>query len=476
MKKRILALLIALVSAFCCIGCGPASEKPGVENPPGGDPAVTGPDIPETVTYETFGSFWMRQHDFKTMPVAAYNACPPQLSDFTHNYLESESTFVSYAEAGVNTMMGLYEYAGSEEALQALDWCAENGLSYLMPLGGAESFTSDSIPKSTLSRAKYHEAFGGIMQMDEPGRTYFEGIARSADIIQSVMPEGEEGYLWHVNLFPTYANQLQLYFRQYTASSQLPEGGYSYAQYIEDYMAIVQPEVLSYDFYPCSGAEGNLSKTYFENMAIIRAAAQEANIPFWTFVQTCSFNSGMRIPTEADILWQVNTALAYGAKGIQYFTGVLPTNGDGTGEIFNGAMFDRDGNRTVIYDYVKTANDQIKAIDEVLMCSRSEGVIVTGAMPWEGESLIPAEDILEKHGKVQSVSAAHALTGCFDYAGWDAYYITNNSVLEEDAVTVTFDGEVKGFSVQRAEKKDFTGSSLSFTLKAGEGVLIVVSA
>ena len=139
-------------------------------------------------------------------------------------------------------------------------------------------------------------------------------------------------------------------------------------------------------------------------------------------------------------------------------------------------MFDRDGNRTVIYDYVKTANDQIKAIDEVLMCSRSEGVIVTGAMPWEGESLIPAEDILEKHGKVQSVSAAHALTGCFDYAGWDAYYITNNSVLEEDAVTVTFDGEVKGFSVQRAEKKDFTGSSLSFTLKAGEGVLIVVSA
>ena len=113
-------------------------------------------------------------------------------------------------------------------------------------------------------------------------------------------------------------------------------------------------------------------------MAIIRAAAQEANIPFWTFVQTCSFNSGMRIPTEADILWQVNTALAYGAKGIQYFTGVLPTNGDGTGEIFNGAMFDRDGNRTVIYDYVKTANDQIKAIDEVLMCSRSEGVIVAG--------------------------------------------------------------------------------------------------
>ena len=120
------------------------------------------------------------------------------------------------------------------------------------------------------------------------------------------------------------------------------------------------------------GSGDGLMEGYFENMSIIRSAALEANIPFWVFIQTCSFSSGTRIPDEADILWQVNTALTYDAKGIQYFTGVLPSNG---AETFTGAMFDRDGNRTDVYDYVKKANTQVKVVDEVLMCAKSKGII-----------------------------------------------------------------------------------------------------
>ena len=125
-------------------------------------------------------------------------------------------------------------YAASEEVAQALDWCSEYGLAYLLPLAGAESFVSDSIAKSTLSRVKYHEAFAGIMQSDEPGRTLFEKISASADILDSIMPEDTTNVLWHVNLFPTYANEMQLYYRQYTDSSVPPEGGYTYDQYIAD--------------------------------------------------------------------------------------------------------------------------------------------------------------------------------------------------------------------------------------------------
>lgn len=83
--------------------------------------------------------------------------------------------------------------------------------------------------------------------------------------------------------------------------------------------------------------------------------------------------------TKRTFLWQVNTALSYGAKGIQYFTGVLPSNG---AETFDGAMFDRDGNRTAVYDYVKKANMQLAAADEVLMCSKFVGLIFTGVSPW----------------------------------------------------------------------------------------------
>ncbi|MFR1982389.1 MAG: hypothetical protein ACLS4Z_00605 [Christensenellaceae bacterium] len=47
--------------------------------------------------------------------------------------------------------------------------------------------------------------------------------------------------------------------------------------------------------------------------------------------QTCSFYTGQRL-LEAELLWNVNTCLAYGAKGIQYFCGVNPM-GNFTGSI-----------------------------------------------------------------------------------------------------------------------------------------------
>lgn len=469
MKKRLFALILAFALCFS-VGCG------GTENPVEPTPSdpVTPPPVVKDVTYDTYGSFWMRSHDYLTMPVGAYNSLPMQLSDFTYNYLTSESTYADYAEAGVNTMMGLYEYAGSKEVEQALDWCLEYGLAYLLPLGGADSFVSDSVPKSTLSRVKYHDAFAGIMQVDEPGRISFEKIKKSADILDGVMPDDITGALWHVNLFPTYANQKQLYFRNYTDTSVLPEGGYTYEQYVSDYMEICQPQVLSYDYYPCQGNPGNLINGYFDNMSVIRAAAAKANVPFWVFIQTCSFGGRSRIPNQAEIFWQVNTALSYGAKGIQYFTGVVPTNGNGTGEQFDGAMFDRHGNRTAVYDYVKNANLQLAAADEVLMCCKSKGMILAGSMPWNGDSGIPEADCLNTYGALTAVNASHAIVGCFDYDGKAAFYVTNNSITEGDTVALTFDKSVKGYTVQKANRQSFSGDSLSLTAEAGEGILVVI--
>lgn len=473
MKKKLLSLIFASFFTLSLASCGGGtSDKTdgGGSDPGEGD----NPPVVVEVTPETYGSFWMRSHDYKTMPVGAFNSIPPRMSDFTYSYIDNEETFAAYAEARVNTLMALYENTTSASVEQALDWCYDYGLSYLVKLGGADSLVNDSIAKSTLMRVRYHDSFGGVMQCDEPGRIQYEKIKTSAGILDSIMPEETTGTLWHVNLFPIYANAKQLYFRQYTSSSVLPEEGYTYQQYVDDYMSIVQPKVLSYDYYPCRGEYGNLTDKYFVNMAIIREAALEANIPFWVYVQTCSYNSVTRLPDQADILWQVNTALSYGAKGIQYFTGVVPTNGDGTGEQFDGAMFDRHGNRTAIYDYVKNANLQIEAVDEVLMCSKSKGVIINGNMPWDGESGIPAADVLTSYGALASVTAQHAITGCFDYNGKAAFYVTNNNTLEQDTVTLNFSSGVSGYTVQKAAKTTFNGNSLSISLAAGEGVLVVL--
>ena len=97
-----------------------------------------------------------------------------------------KDTFKYYSEAGVNVMMGLRENTASQEVEQALDWCSEYGLAYLVNFPGAGN-TNTSTAKSMLMRVKYHDAFAGIMQMDEPGRVDFDSIANSADIINDVI-------------------------------------------------------------------------------------------------------------------------------------------------------------------------------------------------------------------------------------------------------------------------------------------------
>ena len=482
MKKFFAAIVLFVLVAFSCAGCfdfGEGPEGSGKEPPIGGSETTdtdtgTGSDKgdsmdegPKIVTNETYGSFWMRCHTYKTMPVGAYNALPPKTGSYTYSYLSSPETYAAYKEAGVNVMMGLYEQIDTN----ALDMCADNGLAYLLHLSGSDNIPGPTSPVLTsLLRARYHDAFAGVMQSDEPGFDSFEAIKRSQELLDGYMPEDVTGALWHVNLFPTYANQSQLYYR--VSGKNLPEGveSYTYEQYLADYMRICQPKVLSYDFYPCN-AKGTLTDGYFQNMALVRAAAMEANIPFWVYIQTCSFSKGTRIPSKADILWQVNTALTYGAKGIQYFTGVVAASN--AQETFNGAMFDRDGNRTEVYEYVKAANKQIGAADEVLMCAKSKGVIVCGTSPWE-DCGIPEADRIASYGKLASAEAGHSLVGCFDHDGKTALYITDNSVTEGDAVTLTFTSSVSGYTIVKGEKKAFSGETLSLAPEAGEGILVVI--
>ncbi len=465
-KQKILSIVLAASLLAFTAGCGSSVNGSTNENQSGNGGYTQVLDV----TYETYGSFWMRCHDYKTMPIGAYNALTAPLYD-------KPDLYAAYKEAGVNMMIGLSEPV----SIKALDFCADYGLAYLLTLNRQDTIEDEAIAKTALAQAKYHEAFAGIIQADEPGRASFETIARMQTALDGFMPELTKGALWWVNLFPLYATDLQLYYRIPEEGKGLPEGmsGYTYEEYVSDYMRICKPKVLSYDYYALPSTtqaeRGTLRKDYFRNMTIIRSAAMQANIPFWGFVQTCQYTPTTFIPNEAELLWSVNTLLSCGAKGIQYFTGVVPgVNTDLA--YFNGAMFDTNGNRTEVYNYVKTANTQIKAVDEVLMCSKSKGMMVVGSSPWGNDcnSYIPESDTLLNYGELSSATAEHALIGCFDYNGKSAFYITNNSILESDEVSLFFDSSIGGYAVAKGEKTPFTGAELKAILGAGEGVLVVI--
>lgn len=58
---------------------------------------------------------------------------------------------------------------------------------------------------------------------------------------------------------------------------------------------------------------------YFENLEIIRRQALRVGVPFWNVILATPHFS-YRDPSPADMRWQAYTTLAYGGKGLAYFT------------------------------------------------------------------------------------------------------------------------------------------------------------
>lgn len=200
-----------------------------------------------------------------------------------------------------------------------------------------------------------HRSFAGYLLADEPGTLAFPWLGELSRIIREVAP----GRLPYINLFPNYATAAQL---------QAP----SYGAYLQAFRTQVQPPLLSFDHYPLL-ADGSVGNGYFSNWAEIRHAALAAGIPAWIFLQAIGF-VGHRRPSAAEILWQANVALAFGAKGMMYFTYWTPQGA----EDFTSALIDPQGRPTAAYDSAMSINLQVGVTGARLRPLRSEQVTCTG--------------------------------------------------------------------------------------------------
>jgi hypothetical protein len=281
-----------------------------------------------------------------------------------------------------------------------------------------------------------YPALAGLNLYDEPSRALFGIVGYAREVLQGLATR----QLPYVNIWPSYASLSAL-------------GTSGYEEYLRLYLSEVKPPLLCFDHYPLlSGTQ--ITSNYFYNWAVIRRYSLQAGIPSWVFIQSAEFGgsgtgiSYRRRPNEAEIRWQINVSLAYGAKGIQYFTYWTPT-----ATSFGGSLVSRDGELTPLYAYAKRANDRLKVIGKVLLPLTSESVVHAN------ENLLPkGAKAFKADGYIKSVSGSSVILGRFrDPAGGTKRYllVTNRSfanaaqtrlrlsdsvskVLELDSQTGTF--------------------------------------
>ena len=397
------------------------------------------------------------------MPLGIWVAPPPIIPGLSNQSYITTERYREIKDAGINLVCGLYERGNSPEVRDALEAAYINGLKYIVRddrLFNVTDAGNLSYIKMCLNGYMKHPGYGGSLIADEPGAASFDMLGKLKKTYDQIVGTG----YFYLNMLPVYASAGQLY---YGAASNKTHT-ITYEQYVKEYIDKVNPAFFSYDYYPLHGAFPNITENYFRNMALIRNRTKDRGIPFWVFIQTCSYGRNVRTPTKEEIFWQVNTALAYGAKGIQYFTYWTPPEADEFGE----GMISRAGVKTDRYAYVQEINHHIHAIDDILMNASSKGIMVNGTMP----APIDSGEVNTHFDPIESIDGIPSLIGCFENSsGKKQLYVVNISLTDKGKVTIEIKDNPACRIWRKAIVKDAASlGGLVLELEPGEGILVEI--
>ena len=245
----------------------------------------------------------------QAFPIGFWNYAPVRLFD--------AACVRDWADAGMTLAMSPEfgpDPGDTRRMLSILDAAAERNIRVI--LCHAHGYAQHATWDEAVYRQRFaacvetygaHPAVFGFHVGDEPDTRDFSRFSAAMRIQKELAP--------HLSPF---GNLLPLH-----PGFESRVGHASWAAYLDAYCAAARPDFLCYDCYcQMSRDAENLTDDgfdlYFRNLREYSEAGARHGIPYWTTVLSVG-HFRLRRPTEDDFRWQLNTAVAHGAKGILYF-------------------------------------------------------------------------------------------------------------------------------------------------------------
>jgi len=158
----------------------------------------------------------------------------------------------------------------------------------------------------------------------------------------------------------------------------------AFLDHLRRYVREVDPVVLSTDHYDhfVDGEAG----LFIDNAAGTAQVAREAGIPFWGIVLVTR-HATFREVDDGLLRWQVAQWLAYGARGIGYFTYWTPPPDPQVG--WGDGMIRWEGERTSHYEQVRALNQVVAPVGELLAGLTWLATEHAGGLPVGGTAFAP---------------------------------------------------------------------------------------
>ena len=428
----------------------------------------------------------------------------------------ADKTYEIIKETGVNHIIESDVYY-SNDALeryriyQELTYAQKYGLTVtvkdkrLDEIGANGGTATVKTVQDAIVNYKDYQSFAGLFIYDEPKATDYPNVGiwkghnevgNYSSVAKAIALAGYEGWSNAFGgdadlLYDGRNSQAGCYMR------------YGYFNYLNNMVDSYDLDFMSFTCYPFtvegSGVKNNEEiELFFINLAMAKKVADDKSIELRAFVQnTASNEANLNTQfSEAQLKWQANINLAFGAKALEYFPLVqasgLKTYEDGS---CASGVVDKDGNVTKFAEWTKNANMQAAAVDDILLHATNVGFMSTGGAStdvaigniesvnmrtgWFASEEITNNIVSQYEGaSVASSNAEYgAFTGCFEiesgeYAGKNAMYIVNFSDKGDNTVTVTLGDTVTSTTIYQGVEAEHTGT-FDMTLAAGEAVLVV---
>lgn len=405
--------------------------------------------IEKTITLNVTDQYWVQ----RKFLLSAWS--PPTLNKEAYDYY-SDANFelVLWLQANEESVVKAEQY-NMDYLLRAGSILGEHNYLRAADTLAPEDLTIKDLMKldEMIEQFKNREKILGYYITDEPNARAFSNLEKTVSYLRKKDPTR----LNFINLFPTYANDEQL-------------GTPTYDEYIDQFLSIVKPEILSYDHYHFFNKKDG--KDYFKNLGIIRKWALAYDIPFCNIIQAIGTNGtsqeflNWRTPNAAEHRWLVYSSLAYGAKAIIWF------HWD-----HSWGLTSSSSEQDALYASIKQLNKEINNIGDILINLDSKGVYHNKTSP--DSSLLPNDGIVNS----VSENADLAIGYYKDKKDIDYFMLMNKSYKDATIATITLNGvtdNLQYFNVNTKKWKVVKNihssgkSTFDVTLQPGDGKLFSV--
>jgi hypothetical protein len=213
----------------------------------------------------------------------------------------------------------------------------------------------DKRMKALAEKTANHSATFGYHVIDEPAQDLVPTVVKWTTALQAAAPKS----IAYVNLLPSFAGA--------------PKAE-QWEKYLRSFVDAVKPKAFSYDGYSLMD-DGSVRASYFSNLATARKVSLDTNTPFW-HVALANSHFRYATPSAATFNFQIYTSLAYGARGIGWFTYTGRDRGN-----YRNTAIDLFGHRTATYEFLRDANLQLHRLAPVITKLKSVNVFHQGDVP-----------------------------------------------------------------------------------------------